>query len=273
MRKTKLVLGVAMVAVVALVGAGCTKLKARNQLNNGVQAFKSAKYAEAVESFKQAVDLDPDFPTARLYLATAYMQQYIPGAESPENLQMAQAAHDQFMKVLEQTPNDTVAIASVASLFLNQKKFDEAQKWYEKLTAVDPNNKEAHYSLGWIAWSKWYPVYGTTMAKLNMKQESPTPIKDKKIKEELKAQYGPVIESGLQSLDKALQIDPEYEDAMAYENLLIRERAVLMDTQEEVDREIKIADGWVDKVMATKKAKAERKEKEAAAGGITLETK
>ena len=53
MRKTMLVL---CVAVVAIASAGCTKLKARNQLNNGVQAFKSAKYAEAVESFKQAVD-------------------------------------------------------------------------------------------------------------------------------------------------------------------------------------------------------------------------
>ena len=31
----------------------------------------------------------PTFPTARLYLATAYMSQYIPGAESPENQQNA----------------------------------------------------------------------------------------------------------------------------------------------------------------------------------------
>src|SRR5204863_805285 len=124
----KLILVVSAV-VFALAGSGCQKLKARNELNKGVQAFKSAQYADAVESFKKAVDLDPDFPSARLYLATAYMQQYIPGAESPENQQMAQAAHDQFMKVLEQAPNDKVALASIASLYLNEKKFDEAQKW------------------------------------------------------------------------------------------------------------------------------------------------
>src|SRR5437899_1425019 len=128
---TLTVLGIAGVAALALTGSACTKLKARNQLNTGVQAFKNAQYAEAVESFKKAVELDPDFPTARLYLATAYMQQYIPGAESPENQQMAQAAHDEFMKVLEQNPSDQVAIASLASLYLNQKKWDEAQKWYE----------------------------------------------------------------------------------------------------------------------------------------------
>src|SRR5262245_27392122 len=265
-------IAITAVAIAALTASGCTKLKARNQLNTGVNAFKNAQYAEAVESFKKAVDLDPDFPTARLYLATAYMQQYIPGAESPENKQMAQAAYDQFMKVLEQSPNDKVAIASIGSLYLNQKKFDDAQKWYEKLTSVDPQNKEAWYSLGFIAWSKWYPAYGTARAELHMRQEDPGPIKDKKVKEALKAQWGPVIEAGLQSLDKALQIDPEYEDAMAYENLLVRERADLVDTKDEYEKQIKIAENWVDKLMATKKAKAEKKAKEAA-GGITMESK
>jgi len=179
MRKLTLI---AAVAALALAGSGCTKLRARNELNKGVQAFKSAQYGDAVESFKKAVDMDPDFPTARLYLATAYMQQYIPGAESPENLQMATAAHDQFMKVLEQSKDDKIALASIASLYLNQKQLDKAQEWYQKLTVVDPNNKEAFYSLGFIAWSKWYPVYGRTMLEQKMKQEDPAPTKDKKVR-------------------------------------------------------------------------------------------
>jgi len=258
-------------AAVALLSAGCKQLQSRDKLNKGVQAFKSAQYADAVESFKKAVELDPSFSTARLYLATAYMQQYIPGAESPENSQMAQAAHDQFMKVLEQNPKDKVALASIASLYLNQKKWDEAQQWYEKLIAVDPNNTAAHYSLGFIAWSKWYPAYGTARANLGMKQEDPGPIKDKKVKEELKAKYGPVIDSGLASLDRALQIDPEYDDAMAYENLLIRERADLMESKAEYDAEVKKADAWVEKALATKKIKAEKKAA-ATPGGITMDT-
>jgi Flp pilus assembly protein TadD len=86
MRKLTLIAGV---AAVALLASGCQKLKSRDQLNKGVQAFKNAQYADAVESFKTAVELDPTFPTARLYLATAYMQQYIPGADSPENNRMA----------------------------------------------------------------------------------------------------------------------------------------------------------------------------------------
>src|SRR6185369_1546560 len=210
------------VAAVALLSAGCQQLKSRDQLNKGVNAFKSAQYAEAVEHFKTAVDLQPDFAVARLYLATAYMQQYIPGAESPENSQMAQAAHDQFMKVLEQNPKDKVAIASVASLYLNQKKWDDAQQWYEKLIAIGPKNSEAYYSIGFIAWSKWYPAYVTARANLGMKQVDSGQIKDKKVKEQLKAQWLPVINRGLQALDKSLEINPEYDDAMAYENLLVR---------------------------------------------------
>jgi tetratricopeptide (TPR) repeat protein len=265
-RKLTLILGV---AALALLGASCQKLQSRDQLNKGVQAFKNAQYPEAVEHFKQAVELDPSFPVARLYLATAYMQQYIPGADSPENNQMADAAHEQFLKVLEQTPKDKTAIASIASLYLNQKKWDDAQQWYEKLIAVEPNNADAYYSIGFIAWSKWYPAYGTARANLGMKQEDPGPIKDKKVKDELKAKFLPVINGGLTALDKALQINPEYDDAMAYENLLIRERADLMDTRDQYDKEIKVADAWVDKALQTKKDKAEKKSQQA--GGIVAE--
>src|ERR1700741_1251113 len=130
MRKVMLVLSVAAMAV---LGTSCNKLKARDQLNKGVQAFTAAQYPEAVERFKTAVELDPGFAAARLYLATAYMQQYIPGAESPENSKMAQAAFDNFKKVLEQEPKNTLAMASIANLDLNQKKWDEAQQWFDKL--------------------------------------------------------------------------------------------------------------------------------------------
>lgn len=258
--------------VLVLVGASCQKLKSRDQLNQGVRAFQSAQYPEAVEHFKTAVELDPAFPTARLYLATAYFQQYIPGAESPENTQMAKAAYDQFMKVLDQDTRNTVAMASVASLYLYQKKWDDAQQWYEKLVAVDPNNADAYYSLGFIAWSKWYPAYGTARVELGMKQDDPGPIKDKKVKQELKTKWIPTINAGLQALDKTLQINPEYEDAMSYENLLIRERADLLDSKEEYDAAIKVANDWVQKALETKKIKADRKEKKSG-GGIVAEQK
>jgi len=247
------------VAAVALVATGCEKLKARDNLNKGVQAYKNAQYEQAVERFEEAVKLDPNFPTARLYLAMAYYSQYIPGAESPENQQMADRALAEFQKVLEQKKDDDVATKSIASLYYNEKKWDQAEEWYKKAIALNPKDKEAYYTLGVIAWSKWYPVYGTARAKLSMKPEDPGPIKDKKVKEELKAKYLTVINEGIQNLEKALEIDKEYDDAMAYMNLLVRERADLDDTPDDYKKDIETADNWVQKTLQTKKIKAERK--------------
>src|SRR6476659_1137086 len=85
----------------ALVLTGCDKLKARDNLNKGVQAYKNARYPEAVAFFQKAVELDPTFKTTHQYLATAYMSQYIPGAESPENVRMAESAYNEFQNVLK----------------------------------------------------------------------------------------------------------------------------------------------------------------------------
>ena len=272
---------VAALAASLFFSAGCDKLRSRDQINQGVRSFENAKYSDAVEHFKTAIQLDPKSQNAKLYLATAYMTQWIPGADSPENKQLADAAKNGFLDVLKDSPNDKTALASLASLAYNQaaslppeekvKKFDEASEWHKKLIAVDPNNKEAYYSLGVIAWGKWYPAYMTARAKLGMKPEDPGPIKDKAVREELKTQYSGIIDEGIQDLKKALEIDKEYDDAMAYMNLLIREKAGLADTMDEYNQQTAEADAWVQKALDTKKLKASRTP--AGAGGITAETK
>lgn len=269
MRKLAMCVLAAVLISLPIMGTGCQKLQARDHLNKGVTAFKNAQYPEAVEHFKQAVELDPNFPTARLYLATAYMQQYIPGAESEENKKMADAAENTFKDVLKEDPKNETAIAYLASLYLNEKRWDESKAWYDKLTTVNPKSAVGFYSKGFIAWSQWYPADGTARANLGMKLEDPGPIKDKKIREELKAKYSSVIDDGLKNLDMALQVDPDYDDAMAYENLLIRERADLADSKEEYEQQIKIANDWVDKAMAVKKKKTEAKQK--TGGGIVAD--
>lgn len=269
-------ISIAAVAALALLAAGCTQLRSRDQINKGVSAFKSAQFPQAVEHFKSAVELEPEFSTARLYLATAYMQQYVPGSEDPQNVKMADQALAEFKKVLEKdTSKDTTKIAAayIATLMLNQKKWDEAETWYKKVIEADPKNTDAYYSLGFIAWSKWYPAYATAMHDLKQPMDSNFPIKDKKIKAELKEKWDPVIQTGMDNLNKCLEIDPYYADAMAYENLLIRERAYLLDDQKEFEKQIAIANAWIDKAMAAKKIVAEKKAKAAAANGITTEEK
>ncbi len=253
----------------ALAGTGCQKLKARDELNKGVQAFRSANYPTAVEHFKQAVELDPTFQSARLYLATAYMSQWIPGADSPENKQMAQGAKENFLKVLEDSPNDTVAIASMASMSFQEaggiqdmdakmKQFEDARQWYERLAKADPNNKEAYYSLGVIAWTKWYPAIGRARADSGMKPEDPGPLKDKKLRVQLRQEWWDIIQSGISNLEKSLSIDPKYDDAMVYLNLLNRERADLAENPDEFRRDIDAADNWLQKALDTRKQRAEQ---------------
>lgn len=247
------------VAVLAFLATGCNKLKARDNLNKGSQAFRSAQYAQAVERFEEAVRLDPNWPPPRLYLAMAYYMQYIPGAESAENQQMADRALDQFKKVLEMDPKNDTATKSIASLYFYEKKWDLADEWNKKILELNPKDKEAYYTLGVIVWTKWYPVYGAARAKLGMAPDAAGPIKDKKVKEELKTQFLPLINQGIEDLNKALAIDPEYDDAMAYINLLIRERADLDDDSAQYQKDIDTANGWVQKNLETKKIKASRK--------------
>lgn len=254
--------------------SGCEKLKARDALNKGVQAYKATKYDAAARKFKEAIDADPTFEVARLYLATSYMSQWIPGADSPENKAMAKQAEDEFMEVLRRDPKNKLATESIASMRYNQanafpaledklRVMDDAKVWYGKLVEIDPDNAKAYYSLGVISWSKWYPKYKQARENAKMKQEDPGPIKDKKIREELKANYAGLVEEGIKHLDKAVEKDKVYDDAMAYLNLLIRERADLADNADDYKRDIATADDWVSKALEAKKIKAIELEKKA----------
>jgi len=106
-------------------------------------------------------------------------------------------------------------------------------------------------------------------AKLGMKPEDPGPLKDKKVRDEVREKNLPVVEDGLKSLEKALEIDPKYDDAMAYLNLLHRERGDLAENTEGFRKDTEIADNWVQKTLETKKIKQAEADK--AGGGIHQE--
>src|SRR5260370_25570140 len=115
-------IGAVLAGVTILLGTGCDKLRSRDHINQGIAAYKNDKYNDAVEHFKQAAALDPENTNAQLYLATAYMVQWIPGAVSPENEEYASKAKEEFLRVLAKDPEhpDKVALASLASLAYNQ---------------------------------------------------------------------------------------------------------------------------------------------------------
>jgi tetratricopeptide (TPR) repeat protein len=265
MNKTLRLLTLALVALALFSSLGCNKLRARDQLNKGVEAYKSTHYEEAINHFQQAVDLDPKLLNARLYLATAYVGQYIPGADSPENIRLAEQAIDQFQRVLDDKPSREQKINSakgIASLYFNMKKLDDAKRYNRIVSELDPNDPEPYYSIGVVDWTAAYQPRMEERAKLGLKPEenlNPKNKDQKKVCDELKQKNMPVVQEGIDSLNKALQIRPDYEDAMAYLNLMYREKAdVECDDLPGRAADLKTADGWLDKNLATRKAKAEK---------------
>jgi len=261
------ILAVAGAAWLVVTAAGCDKLRARDKLNKGVAAYKNARYEQAIENFKDAVALDDSLKNAKLYLATAYAQQYIPGVDSPENLQNATSAIDQYKSVLQQDPKNVNSIKGIAYLYLQMKKFEDAKEYYRKAIALDQNDPEAYYSVGVIDWTQAYQPRMEERAKLGLRPDEP--LKDKKLCAKLRDENGNVIQDGLDNLNKAIQLRQDYDDAMAYVNLLYREKADReCDQPEERAADLKTADEWVDKTMAAKKAKAQ---KQTGNQGITLD--
>jgi tetratricopeptide (TPR) repeat protein len=265
-------------AVLALFSSvGCDKLRARDQLNKGVEAYKNNHYEQAIEHFQQAVRLDPSLINARMYLATAFVSQYIPGVDAPDNLRTAQQAIDEYQRVIDANPTreqKVNAAKGIAYLYLNEKKWDEAKKYYRMASDLDPNDPEPYYSIGVIDWTAAYQPRMEERAKLGMRPEenlNPKNKDQKKVCEELKAKNAPAIQEGIDSLNKAIQLRPDYDDAMAYLNLMYREKGdVECDDLPGRAEDLKTADHWVDETLRVKKAKAE-KAAQNSQGGITMD--
>lgn len=261
---------VAILCVVVLAGsaAGCNKLKARDELNKGVAAYKGGQFDLAIEHFKQAKELDPTLLNARLYLATAYASQYIPGAPSEENVRNGQQAISEFQEVLKTDAQNLSAIDGIGSLLYQMggtpydaKKFEESRSYHEKHIQIRPDDPEPYYWVGVIDWTLSFRANGEMRVKYN--NAAPRkPVKDTdplpdKLREELTTNYNTIVDQGIEALQKAIQLRSDYEDAMAYLNLLYRQKADMAATPQERDDYINQADELVDRVKAIKQKKLE----------------
>jgi tetratricopeptide (TPR) repeat protein len=256
---TKKILTFTVFALLALSSASCQKLQARDNLNKGVQAFRAQKYDVAIDHFKKAIELDPDLPNGELYLATGYAQQFAPGSPTEENQKIAELAVQTFQKVLVKEPKNVTAMAGIASIYQNNAQYDKAREAYIKNAEVDPKNHIPFYAVGSVDWI----IVHNTESKLSPEE-----------KEQL-------IEEGMKYLDKAMAINPDYEDTLWYQNLLLREKANLIDdkikqtkdknAQKDMAEESKklnaTADDWSNRALEVRKKNAEKK---SGPGGIDI---
>lgn len=256
-----------------LVGvSGCNKLRARDLLNKGVASFKEAQFDRAVEDFKQAKELDPDLLNARLYLATAYASQYIPGAPSPQNTRLGEQAVNEFKEVLGIDPNNLSAVDGVGSIIFQMagtpydpKKFEESKTYHQKHIELKPNDPEPYYWIGVIDWTLAYRGNNEMRADYNRanaanakKQVKDTEPLPPSVRADYKAKYESMVDEGIAALQKAIQLRSDYDDAMAYLSLLYRRKADMMEAAEQRDNLENQADGLLEKVKEIKQKRAEQ---------------
>jgi tetratricopeptide (TPR) repeat protein len=248
--------------------SGCAKLRARDLLNKGVQSFKNGQYDVAIEDFKQAKDYDPSLTVAKLYLATAYATQYIPGAPSQENMNFGNQAIAVFKEVLQADPNNLNAIDGIGSILFQMAgtpfdpaKFEESKTYHQKHIALQPNDPEPYYWIGVIDWTLAFRANLAMRADYNKdhltKQVKDTDTLPESLRADYLAKEGALIDEGIADLQKAIQIRPDYDDAMAYLNLLYRRKADTVSSNEERAALVKQADDLIDKVKEIKQKRAD----------------
>jgi len=259
-------------AAMTLSMAGCKQLQARDQLNKGVDAYKGAKYEEAIGHFQKATQLDPSLPMAKSYLATALAQNVVPGLDTPENLKTAQQAIDIFREVLAKEPTDVNSLKQIAGIYFSIKKFDDAKEWQKKVLAVDPKDAEAAYTVGVIDWTLAHQNALKELIAVNVNDDGEGNVKaPKKTLQAISEQNAALVAEGLQYLNQAIADRPNYDDAMTYLNLIYRRKAdVDYANPAEVKADVASAKDWTAKAMGTRKENEEKKNK--GPGGITMDS-
>ena len=258
------VLAAATILIVASA-TGCKRLEARDQLNKGVQAYKQAKYEEAIDHFQRAVNLDPTYPMTRLYLATAYANEVVPGLDTPDNQKTAQMAINGFLQVLKEHPDDITSLKQIAALNYDLKKFEEAKQWQLKVLQADPKDAEAAYTIGVIDWTQ---AYQNAVHALQDDGQG-NPKVPKPVCKTIQDENTPLVTDGLTYLHKAVDLRSNYDDAMQYLNLMYRRKADL-DCGNDAARKADLASAgdWVQKAMGARKANEAKANEKANGGGV-----
>jgi tetratricopeptide (TPR) repeat protein len=180
----------------------------------------------------------------------------MPNVDTPENLQMGQAAIGQYQTVIELDPKSPDAIKGIAYIYQQIKKFEEAKKYYSKAIELTPNDPETHYAIGVIDWTQVYQPRMELRAKLGLPPDKP--LINAPECWQLRSANQDEVNDGITMLTEALKLRPDYDDAMAYMNLMYRERADIQCNDESAHRaDTKSANKWFDLTIATKKQKAE----------------
>jgi tetratricopeptide (TPR) repeat protein len=235
-------------------------------LKEGVEAYKSAQFDAATEDFKRAKQLDPPLTTASLYLAVAYASQYIPGAPAKENVEFARLAVEEYKTILAKDPSNLSAIDGIGGMLFNMagtpfdpEKMKESKSYHQRHIEIRPGDPEPYYWIGVIDWSISYKTerqIRDDLAKVTPNPPTPADPLPEVARLNFVSTCGGTVDEGIAQLKKAISLKPDYDDALAYLNLLYRLKANMESSPEARDADNRMAEELVDQVKAIKEQRA-----------------
>ncbi len=188
------------------------------------------------------------------------MAQFHTGSQDPSNLEFAHKAETQFMAILQAEPEDDTALQYMANLSYERamgiadpeekrQQLARAKGWFEELEKDVPRNKEAPFTLGVMAWQQAHSEWLSARSKAGMNAADPGPLKDSASRAALAARCGPSWEESAKHLRHALEIDPDFANAMEYLSMVLRERADIASGEDDYRRQIAEAQEWARKAV------------------------
>jgi len=183
---------------------------------------------------------------------------------------LGRKAVEEFRGVLEIDPQNLSAIDGIGSITYQMAgtpydpaKFEESKSFHQKHIQIKPEDPEPYYWVGVIDWTLSFRAnnelragYNKAHVRNQVKDTDPLP---RVVREEYVREYSSIIDDGIESMKHAIELRPNYDDAMAYLNLLYRRKADTVNYQGERDGLLKMADDLIDKVKEIKEKSAEQR--------------
>jgi tetratricopeptide (TPR) repeat protein len=235
----------------------------RQDLVNGIDAFKAGNYSEAASQFRAALDADPGSNLARLYLGTTYCYQVVANDDSPANLALGEKAIDLFKKIPSTAPEYTGALKQLTALYRNIKRFDDARNTEIQILDLNPADAESHYTIAVIDWTQAYKFAASTLDAAGLGAGLGDTKMPLAICDALRAHNLSLVDDAILHLEKAVDLQRDYADAMEYLNLAYSSRADF-DCNNPAARkqDIEHANEWVIKSVAIRKQQAQTKQQQ-----------
>lgn len=215
-----------LIAGGSLAAFAQTQTTIADALDQGVAAFKVGQYSDAIEDFKRTLVIDPNYTTAKLYLGTTYAYQVVPNLKTPENLAVAENAIETLKQILDNDPSYHDALKQLASVYRNIGRLDEARDTELTALKVVPDDAETHYTVGVIDWMQAYQFSMDALLFDGLKDDGlgnahmgPATC------EKIKTHNAQLVDDAIAHLTRAIELNPNYSDAMVYLNLVYRRRA------------------------------------------------